>query len=107
MGNDEDFEEGEEKTKLSCCRLLNPSTVAGHHHSVCPPRERVGGGRDGWAIGKWLRCSSSKLVVGGMRSRRPHQGREKGKRASLPEGDREDEVEEVGNMWVLPHDIQT
>lgn len=30
--------------QLSCCRLLNPSTVAGHHHSVCPPRERVGGG---------------------------------------------------------------
>lgn len=42
-----------------------------------------------------------------MRSSRPHQGREKGKRASLPEGDKEDEVEEVGNMWVLPHDIQT
>lgn len=33
--------------QLSCCRLLNPSTVAGHHHSVCPPRERVGGG-EGW-----------------------------------------------------------
>uniref|UniRef100_A0A0D9Z1U2 Uncharacterized protein n=1 Tax=Oryza glumipatula TaxID=40148 RepID=A0A0D9Z1U2_9ORYZ len=44
MGNDEDFEEGEEKTKLLCGRLLNPLTVVGHHHSVCPPRERVGGG---------------------------------------------------------------
>uniref|UniRef100_A0A0D3FDK5 Uncharacterized protein n=1 Tax=Oryza barthii TaxID=65489 RepID=A0A0D3FDK5_9ORYZ len=43
MGNDEDFEEGEEKTKAS-----NPSTVASHHHSVCPPRERVGEGGEGW-----------------------------------------------------------
>nr|ABF93879.1 hypothetical protein LOC_Os03g04540 [Oryza sativa Japonica Group] len=102
MGNDEDFEEGEEKTKAS-----KPLDRCWSPPQRVPPKGEGWGGRDGWAIGKWLRCSSSKLVVGGMRSRRPHQGREKGKRASLPEGDREDEVEEVGNMWVLPHDIQT
>uniref|UniRef100_A0A0E0GGJ5 Uncharacterized protein n=1 Tax=Oryza nivara TaxID=4536 RepID=A0A0E0GGJ5_ORYNI len=106
MGNDEDFEEGEEKTKLSCCRLLNPSTVAGHHHSVCPPRERVGGG-EGWLGQREMVTMLELKACRRMDEDRPHQGREKGKRASLPEGDKEDEVEEVGNMWVLPHDIQT